>query len=233
MISSLYLDNTGICCIIVCNIVNTKIFKDNSNHTFVGTSNIYLANLLDIKVLGTMAHLYIMLNAAIYGYRMANKMAMDNWVDIYNGDLGTYLPDTFTTDIFLKSFNKKYAMLFTGVRHDSGDPYLFVDKIVNHYKNLGIDPMEKTIIFSDSLNPNLACEIKEYCAGKIKSSFGIGTNFTNDINVNIKPLNIVIKLSYVLVNDEWYDIVKLSDSVGKHMGTDDEVKLCKQILKIK
>ena len=99
--------------------------------------------------------------------------------------------------------------------------------VIAHYRGLGIDPMTKTIIFSDSLTPDKATKIKEYCVGKIKSSFGIGTNLTND--VGFKPMNIVIKLSEV----EWMPAVKLSDDLGKNTGDSIEVKLCKQILRIK
>lgn len=152
------------------------------------------------------------------------------WSDVYEGDLGIALSDTYTTEVFFKGFKKKLAKLFDGVRHDSGDPFSFVDKVVDHYKKMKIDPMSKVIVFSDGLNPELAVEIKEYCAGKIKSSFGIGTNFSNDVGV--KPLNIVIKVSEVLVYKEWYPCVKLSDNPGKHTGDPDEIKWCKGILRI-
>ena len=208
-----------------------KLFSTTPNNVFVGTSNVYLAYKYNIKPIGTLAHEWIMVHSSIYGYKMSNKISMDNWIDTYEGRLGTMLVDTFTTNIFLKSFNSKYARLFDGVRHDSGLAYDFVDKVVNHYKILGIDPMSKTIIFSDGLDIDYATQIKEYCVGKIKSSFGIGTHLTNDVGV--KPLNIVIKISQVLVNDEWIYAVKLSDNIGKNTGDIDEVKLCKQILKIK
>jgi nicotinate phosphoribosyltransferase len=209
-----------------------KLFKEESNHTFVGTSNVYLGMKYDLPILGTYGHELVMVHGALYGYKMANSLTMKNWLDIYDeGKIGTVLPDTYTTDSFLKSFNYKYASLFRNIRHDSGDPFNFTDKVIENYKKLGIDPMTKSIIFSDGLNPKLACEIKEYCVGKIKSSFGLGTNFTNDVDV--KPLNIVIKISEVLVNGEWYDAVKLSDTPGKNTGNEDEVDICKKVLKIK
>lgn len=208
-----------------------RIFKENSNSIFVGTSNVHLAMKYDVPVLGTYGHELVMVHGAIYGYKMANCLTMKNWLEIYDeGKIGTVLPDTYTTDVFLKSFNYKYTSLFKNIRQDSGDPFEFTDKVVEHYKSLGIDPMTKGIIFSDGLNPELACKIKEYCVGKIKSSFGIGTNFTNDVGV--KPLNIVIKISGVLVNGEWADSVKLSDNPGKSTGNLEEVEICKKSLKI-
>lgn len=207
-----------------------NLFSTTPNNIFVGTSNVYLAYKYGIKPIGTLAHEWIMTIGCIYGYKMANNIAMEKWVETYGGDLGTMLVDTFTTDVFLKSFDNKYSRLFDGVRHDSGDAFEFVDKFVNHYKKLGIDPMSKTIIFSDGLDIELATQIKEYCVGKIKSSFGIGTHLTNDVGV--KPLNMVIKISEVFVNGEWYPAVKLSDNKGKNTGYSDEVDLCKKVLRI-
>ena len=216
-----------------------KLFLSKKSHVFVGTSNIHFAYKYNINVVGTCAHEWIMVHAALYGYKMSNKLAMDNWVNTYGGQLGTMLVDTFTTDVFLKSFDSKYARLYDGVRHDSGNPFEFVDKFVSHYKKLNIDPMSKTIIFSDGLDIELATQIKEYCVGKIKSAFGIGTHLTNNVlntikndGTFIKPLNMVIKISDVFVNDEWIPAVKLSDNKGKNTGKVEEVKLCKQILNI-
>jgi nicotinate phosphoribosyltransferase len=207
-----------------------KLFSENGKNVFVGTSNVYLAYKYNIKCTGTLAHELVMVHAALYGYRFANKMAMDTWINTYNGNLGTMLPDTYTLEIFLKSFDSKYARLFDSVRHDSGDPFIFVDKMIEHYKKLNIDPMSKVLIFSDGLDVKLATKIKEYCVGKIKSSFGIGTNLTSDVGV--KPLNIVIKISEVLINDEWFHTVKLSDNNGKHTGNIEEIDLCKKTLKL-
>ena len=206
-------------------------FTKNGNHCFVGTSNVALAELYKTKPIGTMAHEWIMAHAALFGYKLSNKLALDNWVDVYGGNLGIALSDTFTTEVFLRTFDRKLAMLFDGVRQDSGDPFAFADRVIAHYKSLGIDPMSKTIVFSDALTIAKAVELKEYCVGKIKSSFGIGTHLTNDVGVN--PLNIVIKLSMVEVNGEWSPIVKLSDVKGKHTGDPEEIELCKKVLKIK
>ena len=207
-----------------------ELHKKFGGDCFVGTSNLHLALEHDLKPIGTMAHEWIMVMAALYGYKMSNRIALDKWADVYSGDLGIALSDTFTTKTFFKSYDKRLAKLFDGVRHDSGDPFEFTDKVIAHYKSLGIDPMSKVIVFSDGLNPQLAIKIKKYCVGKIKSSFGIGTNFTNDVGV--EALNIVIKISEVFIDGEWYPAIKLSDDAGKHTGDIEEVKLCKRILRI-
>jgi nicotinate phosphoribosyltransferase len=208
-----------------------KLFKDYGNHVFVGTSNVYIGYLLGIKVTGTHAHEWFMVIAAIFGYKMANQIALKYWADVYHGSLGTALSDTFTTDAFLKSFDMVLSKLFDGVRHDSGDPFKFADKMIAHYKSMGIEPMDKTIIFSDGLNTKLATEIKEYCVGKIKSAFGIGTFLSNDLGV--KPLNIVIKISEVLIDGDWVGAIKLSDVSGKNMGDSYEIEICKHELRIR
>lgn len=201
-----------------------------SEKYLVGSSNVMLAQRSGLKPIGTMAHEWIMAHGALYGYKMSNKMALDNWVDVYRGDLGIALSDTYTTDAFFKIFDKKLAKLFDGVRHDSGDPYAFTNKVIVHYRNLGIDPTSKTIVFSDGLDVEKAISLKKYCQDRIKCSFGIGTHFTNDVGV--KPLNIVIKLSEVLIHGDWYPAIKLSDDLGKHTGDFEEVKICQHILRL-
>lgn len=199
---------------------------------FMGTSNVYLAQQFDQTPIGTAAHELFSLMAAIYGFNMANTMAMEKWVEVYGGDLGIVLPDTFTSDVFLKSFNTKHAKLWDGARQDSGNPIEFADKFIEHYKKLRIDPMSKTIVFSDALNTEKVLKIEKHCKGKIKTSYGIGTFLTNDIP-DVKPLNIVIKLTGRKTDETWMPTVKLSDDLGKHTGDPEMIELCKKTLMIK
>lgn len=92
------------------------------------------------------------MHGAQYGYRHANYMALENWMNVYDGDLGIALSDTYTSDVFFKNFSRKHAKTFDGIRQDSGDPFTFVNKAIARYKELGIDPTTKTIIFSDALD---------------------------------------------------------------------------------
>lgn len=198
---------------------------------YIGTSNVRLAMDYNVIPIGTHAHEWFMFHAAYFGYKMANRVGLDNWVNVYRGDLGIALSDTFTTDVFIHSFDKKFAKLFDGVRHDSGDPLIFADKMIAHYRRYNIDPLSKTIIFSDTLTPEVVRRIAQYCRGKIGMSFGIGTNFTND--VGLEPLNMVIKMSDVFTEGtSWTPTVKLSDSEGKYTGDTQAIFLAKSILGI-
>lgn len=197
-----------------------------------GTSNCYLAMKYDMLPMGTHPHEWFMFHGAQFGYKHANYMALENWVNVYDGDLGTALSDTYTSDAFLSNFSRKQAKLFDGVRCDSGNEFEFVDRLIARYKELGIDPTTKTIIFSNALDFEKALHIFEYCQGKIRCSFGIGTNLTNDTGYT--PSNIVMKLSRckMNVNQEWRECVKLSDDMGKHMGSSTEVQACLHELRI-
>ena len=182
----------------------------------VGTSNVYLAMKYGCKPIGTYAHEYIQMYQGIPGIQLAytNKIAMEEWFDEYQGDLRTALTDTLGTDIFLRDFNKLQAMCYTGVRHDSGDPIEWGEKIIAHYEKLGIDPKTKTLLFSDSLDFDKAQKIFDHFRNKINVSFGIGTYLSNDTYAN--PLNIVVKLQYV----NGHPVAKISDNPGKAMCQD-------------
>lgn len=199
--------------------------------TFVGTSNVHLARIHNTRPIGTHAHEWFMFHAAKYGYKMANTTALEHWIEVFGGDLGIALSDTFTTDEFYKSFDKKFAKLFDGVRHDSGDPLVFADKTIAHYKSLGINPLSKTIIFSDALNYEKVKKIVDHCKGKIGISFGVGTSLSND--VGLKPMNIVIKMTEALPETKpWIEVVKLSDEPMKYTGDEHAIQLAKEILMI-
>ena len=199
--------------------------------SFIGTSNVHMAMLYQTKPIGTHAHEWFMFHAAKYGYKMANLLGLEHWSDVYRGDLGIALSDTYTTDVFFTQFDKKLTKLFDGVRHDSGDPLRFADKTIQHYERKGIDPLSKTIIFSDGLNYEKVSRIVEYCQGRIGISFGIGTNFTND--VGLAPMNIVLKMTEAYPEEaEWTPVIKLSDEPGKHTGDPEAIALAKQILHI-
>jgi nicotinate phosphoribosyltransferase len=207
-------------------IVNSKFDPPDDppyDGKFIGTSNVYFAKLFGLTAVGTYAHEWVQAHSILGSLVHANRDAMEAWVKVYHSELGIALTDTYGTDAFLRDFTGYYARLFDGVRHDSGCPFKFTDKIVEHYKKLRIDPQSKTIIFSDSLDVQKACELQEHCKDKIKCAFGIGTNFTNDFEGKLKALNMVIKL--VKVNG--FPVVKLSDDPRKSIGDRDAVRVAR------
>lgn len=187
--------------------------------TFVGTSNLYLAKKYNVTPVGTMAHEFIMcVGQGNHKHNPAysNWYMMNAWVKEYGILNGIALTDTITTDCFLKDFQLTYATLFSGVRHDSGDPIEWGDKMIEHYKSLGIDPTTKTLLFSDSLNFEKADKIFRHFSGKTKVAFGIGTYISND--TDMEPLNIVMKVTEC----NGLPVAKLSDCEGKNMCKDPE-----------
>ena len=183
----------------------------------IGTSNVYLAMKHNIKPIGTYAHEFVQMYQGISKIPLAytNYYAMKDWFNEYNGDNGTALTDTLTTDLFLLDFDYLQASTYSGLRHDSGDPFVWGDKILAHYKKLGIDPSNKTLLFSDSLDFDKAEQIYQYFKGRCKVTFGIGTYCSNDTFA--EALNIVIKLQYV----NGKPVAKLSDVEGKTMCKDE------------
>ncbi|MDD2314124.1 MAG: nicotinate phosphoribosyltransferase [Proteiniphilum sp.] len=210
----------------------TELLKQHAGESLFGTSNVYMAYKHNLNVSGTHPHEWVQFHGSIYGYKMANYMSMEDWINVYDGDLGTVLTDTYTTDVFLRNFSKKHAALFTSLRHDSGDPFLFADKVIQRYEELRVNPKMKYLVFSDSLNVDKVIEIKKYCGDRIGVTFGIGTNLTNDVSAEIKSLNIVMKLfrCKMTAKEEWQECVKLSDVEGKHTGSEREIALVKETL---
>src|SRR5690606_1894789 len=144
-----------------------EALKDFGEGSYVGTSNVHFAMTTGVKPIGTHEHEWFMYHGARFGFKIANGIGLDRWVNAYHGDLGIALTDTYTTDVFFTQFNKKLAKLFDGVRHDSGDPVEFAQKTIEHYEKMGIDPLHKTIIFSDGLNLDKVKRISDATSGKI------------------------------------------------------------------
>ena len=198
----------------------------------VGTSNVYFAMKYNMTPIGTFPHEWIMFHGAIWGYQEANYLGMRDWVRTYDGNLGIFLMDTYTSKVGLKNMSLKFAKLFDGVRQDSGDEYKIGNEVIKRYKELGIDPTTKTLVFSNALDFNKYLDIHNYFTGRIRISAGIGTNLTND--TGFKPANIVMKLSKCRINknQEWRKCIKISDDLGKHLGDDKEFEIAKYQLGI-
>jgi nicotinate phosphoribosyltransferase len=183
---------------------------------FRGTSNVYLARKFGLTPIGTMAHEYMQAYQA-FGVRLRDfqKAALEGWVQEYRGDLGIALTDVVGMDAFLRDFDLYFAKLFDGLRHDSGDPVAWGEKAIAHYHALRIDPASKRLVFSDSLNIQRALDLYQHFKGRIQTSFGIGTDLSNDTPHT--ALNIVMKIT--ACNGQ--PVAKLSDEPGKTMCDDE------------
>jgi nicotinate phosphoribosyltransferase len=193
-----------------------RTFAREMPQFFKGTSNVHLAKKLGITPIGTMAHEYLQAYQAV-GVRLRDfqKAALEDWVQEFRGDLGVALTDVVGMDAFLRDFDLYFAKLFDGLRHDSGDPVIWGEKAIAHYKTLRINPRTKQLVFSDGLDLPRAIALYKHFRGRIYTAYGIGTNLTNDTP---KPaLNIVMKL--VACNGQ--PVAKLSDSAGKTLCDDE------------
>jgi len=191
-----------------------KTLREQIGPALIGTSNLALCYELGLKPFGTMAHEFIQAGQAYVHLADSQRFAFDAWIREYRGDLGIALSDTFGIDAFLRDFDPLFAKAYDGARHDSGDPFVWGEKLIAHYEQLGIDPKTKTAVFSDSLDIPRMIALAERFEGRIRCQFGIGTNLTNDFD--FKPLSIVMKL----VRCNGRPVVKVSDSRGKSMSED-------------
>jgi len=194
--------------------VVTTLQRETGPH-FVGTSNVKLAMDHGLTPLGTMAHEYLQACQAV-GPRLRDSQvyAFNTWAREYRGDLGIALSDVCGMDAFLRDFDLFFCKLFDGVRHDSGDPFEWGEKLIAHYQKMRIDPRTKTMVFSDSLNIPLAIRLFEYFRSRSQTAFGIGTNLTNDLGY--KSLQLVIKMTRC----NGQPVAKISDEPSKAMDYD-------------
>lgn len=185
---------------------------------FVGTSNLWLAKKHQIPAVGTQAHEWFQAHQRLAGdLSDSQQLALHRWLQEYPDKLGIALTDCINMDAFLNDFNLHLSQQFSGLRHDSGDPIAWGEKAIAHYQRLGIDPMEKILIFSDALTMDSALEIHQHFTGRISTSFGIGTQLTCHLP-NVKTLNVVIKL--ITCNGK--PVAKISDEPGKSICRDNQ-----------
>ena len=192
-----------------------EIFRDTAPQHLAGTSNLYLAWKLELTPIGTMAHEWLQAWQGVVDLAEAQRAALNGWVREYHGSLGIALTDNYSMDAFCRDFSPALARSFSGLRHDSGDPFSWGEQAIELYSRSSIDPLSRTLIFSDSLDFPRMIKIYEHFRGRVQMSFGIGTNLGND--VGIKVLNIIIKI--VRVNGQ--PVAKVSDEPGKSMCEDE------------
>lgn len=195
------------------------------NGKFTGTSNVWLAMKYNLVPLGTMSHQLISFEENVSGLFECNFNVMKKFSDVYDGDNGIYLYDCFGDKVFFGNLSKRMAMMYKGLRVDSGDEFEQTEKIIAKYRELGIEPQTKQVCFSNGLNIEKALEIHEYVNGRVQDSYGVGTFLTCDVN-GCEPMNIVIKLTRgrITENREWHDCVKLSCNTTKTLGNPDKCR---------
>lgn len=186
---------------------------------FTGTSNVWLAMKHGTSALGTMSHQLISFEENVSGVSECNFNVMKKFSDVYDGDNGIYLYDCFGDKVFFSNLSKRMAMMYKGLRVDSGSEEEQVEKIISKYRELGIDPATKQVVFSNGLDIDRAVEIHKYVAGRVQDSYGVGTHITCDV-AGVEPMNIVVKLTRGRITElrKWHDCVKLSCDEGKHIG---------------
>ena len=193
--------------------------KERLGGNFAGTSNVALARKYNLIPLGTMAHEYLQACQAL-GPRLRDSQtyALEVWAKEYRGDLGIALSDVYGFDAFLRDFDMYFCKLFDGVRHDSGDPFGWGERMIAHYARHRVDPLTKSLIFSDGLSIPRVIELYRRFRARTRLAFGVGTNLTNDLGYI--PLQIVMKM----VRCNGQPVAKLSDTPAKNM-CDDEAYL--------
>lgn len=186
---------------------------------FTGTSNVWFAMKYDIVPLGTMSHQLISFEENVSGLFECNYAVMKKFSDVYDGDNGIFLYDCFGDKVFFSNLSKRMAMMYKGLRVDSGDEFEQTEKIIAKYKELGIDPATKQVCYSNGLNIEKALEIHRYVDGRVQDSYGVGTFLTCDV-VGCEPMNIVVKLTRGRITEKrsWHDCVKLSCNPSKTLG---------------
>mgnify|MGYP002515567127 FL=1 len=198
---------------------------------FIGTSNVWFAMKYGCTPLGTMSHQLISFEENVSGVFECNFNVMKKFSDVYDGDNGIYLYDCFGDKVFFSNLSKRMAMMYKGLRVDSGDEFEQTDKIIAKYRSLGIDPATKQVVYSNGLDIDKAIEIHRYCAGRVQDSYGVGTFLTCDVT-GCEPMNIVVKLTRGRITElrEWHDCVKLSCTKGKTLGNQRKVEYLLDLL---
>jgi len=210
-----------------------QAMQEGLGDKFTGTSNCKIAMSRDIEAIGTNAHELPMVYAALAQtdaeLAEAPYRVLADWHEEHEGNLRIILPDTYGTEGFLKRAPDWLAS-WTGIRIDSGDPGQGAETAIRWWQDRGEDPRRKLVIFSDALDVDKIEELYHQFLGRVKVSFGWGTNLTNDFrglvpNDALAPFSLVCKA----VAADGRPTVKLSDNPNKAMGPADEIARYKRV----
>lgn len=214
--------------------------KDEYSGAFLGTSNVKFATEYNLTPIGTMSHqISSFIGGVVSNVFEAGYLMLKSWSEVFKGNVGIALTDCYTTKLFLNSLTLEQAKLWDGFRVDSGDEKEIYDMFVSKLLSFNINPKEKAIVFSNGLDIDKAIDIQKYVESSeypMKASYGIGTFLTCDLELmvikttengdyyrkeSVKPMNIVVKAVKGRITEtrEWHDLVKLSDDIGKAIGS--------------
>jgi len=206
-----------------------EALKEGIGEAFTGTSNVLLAMDNDLEALGTNAHELPMVLAALARnekeLRAAPYKVLEDWKSYYGGNLLIVLPDAFGTASFLRDA-PDWVADWTGFRPDSAPAIEGGEKIIQWWKEKGRDPRQKLLIFSDGLDVDSIEEAYHHFHGRVRMTFGWGTNLTNDFEraspvhlPGLSPLSLVCKVT----SANGRPAVKLSDNPQKATGDPKEI----------
>ena len=206
-----------------------EALKEGLDERFIGTSNVLLAMDGDLEAIGTNAHELPMVLAALAESEAelaaAPYRVLEDWREHYGGNLLIVLPDTYGTAAFL-DHAPDWVADWTGFRPDSMPPVEGGEQIIRWWQEKGRDPRGKLLIFSDGMDVDSIESTYRHFHGRVRMSFGWGTNLTNDFRgcapfetEDLDPISLVCKV--VEVNGR--PAVKLSDNAAKATGEPSEV----------
>jgi len=206
-----------------------RVMAEELREQFRGTSNVWLAMKYGLLPMGTNAHSLAMVLACLdrssdEAIIESQRRLLREWEEEYGLGLSIALPDTYGSDYFFRHIMTPEQMrAWKGSRQDSGDPIIYGEKRIRHYRELGIDPREKMLIPSDGLDIMSIFRIDDALNGKIKLSYGWGTNATDDLGFD--SVSIVIKVAEA----NGVGAVKLSDNIAKATGKNEDIERFKEI----
>lgn len=208
-----------------------EIMKEECPAQFKGTSNTFLAQKYGLVPTGTNAHELQMVYSGIYWDEdekdptYSPKKMVGDWWEEFGEGLSIFLPDTLSSNWFFQNVvTRGQLALWKGSRQDSGVPLEYAERRIQEYKDAGIDPKGKLIVFADGLRVEVMKEISEALRGRIRYTFGWGTDLTND--VGFKSLSIVVKA----IKAAGHPIAKLSDNIAKATGPIEAVLRMKRLI---
>lgn len=192
--------------------------KGGADGGFIGSSNVDLARRYKLSPIGTMAHEWIMAHGAMHGVVQATPMALNAWLQVHHGNNAIALADTYTHPLFFQQFDQSLAIQYAGTRHDSGDPVAYATALEKHYREMGIDPRSKKLVFSDDLSIESAIALQQQLGTHFQVNFGIGTKLTNDVP-DSPALDVVMKMNAF----DGTPAVKLGDCEAKSSGSSEAI----------